>query len=1576
MSSRAILSLLWARNANVLAHYLQQAPDTVVLTFGHFDSQAVRQVVESAGSRVERIESLLEDSDQTQIHDAVNQQLRLAQDYLASEAWSQQAAALDIETERLTPLLHSRMNLEVPALIVLLQALEVARQRYQIDLLVVSEDMLPVAKSAVLWARKHAIPSLHLLHGVALARPYTVHEQLTADMLAVFGPRSAEGYLDLGLTPDRIKFTGNPAWDHYPSIRPQRLELRRHVVQKYGLNPALPIVVFATTWAANLTAVADEQIFGRSVVSFLGLVSQLRQQGIQFNAVIKDRAANRDLGLERINQLLSSSGAMQDVVYAVEDAEAWVVGADAVIGVDSNILVEAMMVGTPAINLLTDVGMRLGPSFDAESGVIEVDAAELESVLPRLLLDPRYRQQISDTLLAQVPRYNIGVDGQSASRVAQLMLEMVGSRQNQKQYLWQQCLDVSDMDASGYHEAAKTHLVDMFHNEPKVVIDIGCAAGATGALIKQRYPQSRVWGFELNKAAAKIASGRLDKVLVGKFEDFDLELEGLPRGSVDGVILADVLEHMYNPWQVMVKLRPYLSAKAQVIVSIPNVRNLALMDDLAKGNWRYDSWGLLDITHIRFFTYVELLKFFSETGYRVNKTIYGIDDRLRSLFEQYKDVCPTNIDTEKMVLKNVSSTELHELCSLQFYLEVVPEQQSQAVGHQPPVLQGFDKYVAEHQLSEQEAQQFELRMAQWQQHPRFHFVVVALDAPMELVIKTIKAFTSQYYHNVSMTLLSDFVAPTDFNGGDRIRWQQRQGTLFDEINIAWRAVDADWTGIVAAGDGVVPHALLMVGEAIHCHPDWQVIYGDEAAIDPNGRVSDPLFKPDFSLEYLRALPYPGSFVLFNTSLLTQLSGFDSGYAGNEIYDAMLRAYELLGAAAIGHVPEVLFLRSMLKRYDALPTAQLVESGQRAVSAHLQRQGVAATVQPGLMPGSYRVRYAAPDQPLVSIIIPTKDKAPLLQRCLETLTSRTDYRNYEILVVDNGSTASDAVALLDQLIGLESPSLRVYRYPGDFHFGRINNLVAQEAQGELLLFLNNDTAPLNADWLDELVGLISQSDVGVVGARLLFPDGKVQQAGLTLGLLGAAETPFLGYSSEASGYLGRALVAQDVSAVSGSCILIRKPLLTLLKGFDEHYTVAYGDVDLCLRAREAGFRVVWTPHASLLHDAGASLRDPVVAGSAPQQIASDQLTLLRQHLPALARDPFYSPNLALTETGCQVETRKPLTWNPLSWKPLPRILAHPGDNMGCGHYRVIEPLSAASRAGKVEAAFSFGYFSPVEMERFEIDTWYLQRQFMPNQRDMLKYYKEMHSCRVVFELDDLITNLPEKNAHRGNIPAEVGGWLKDALDLCDRFVVTTDYLADQYRHLIKDVKVVPNTIYGAKWMDLQPLRRTAAKPRVGWGGGISHTGDLELIIAVVKELANEVDWVFFGMCPDVLRPYIREFHPGVATEHYPAKLASLNLDLAIAPLEEHPFNMAKSSLRLLEYGVLGYPVICTDILPYQGAFPVTRVSNHTVQWVKAIREHIHDLDSAAKAGDALRQHVLQHHLLENNLEPWMQAWFDN
>jgi hypothetical protein len=166
---------------------------------------------------------------------------------------------------------------------------------------------------------------------------------------------------------------------------------------------------------------------------------------------------------------------------------------------------------------------------------------------------------------------------------------------------------------------------------------------------------------------------------------------------------------------------------------------------------------------------------------------------------------------------------------------------------------------------------------------------------------------------------------------------------------------------------------------------------------------------------------------------------------------------------------------------------------------------------------------------------------------------------------------------------------------------------------------------------------------------------------------------------------------------------------------------------------------------------------------------------------------------------------------------------------------------------------------------------------------------------------------------------------------------------------------------------------SAKPRVGWAGSPTHAGDLALVLDVVKATAREVDWVFMGMCPEEIRPYVREFHPPVKLPDYPAKLASLNLDLAIAPLEDIPFNHGKSHLRLLEYGVLGYPVICSDLTPYRGDYPVTRVRNRYKDWIEAIRAHVADLDQTARQGDRLREHVRANWMLEDHLDVWLQAW---
>lgn len=246
---------------------------------------------------------------------------------------------------------------------------------------------------------------------------------------------------------------------------------------------------------------------------------------------------------------------------------------------------------------------------------------------------------------------------------------------------------------------------------------------------------------------------------------------------------------------------------------------------------------------------------------------------------------------------------------------------------------------------------------------------------------------------------------------------------------------------------------------------------------------------------------------------------------------------------------------------------------------------------------------------------------------------------------------------------------------------------------------------------------------------------------------------------------------------------------------------------------------------------------------------------------------------------------------------------------------------------------------------------------------------------VYELDDYLPNLPLKSAYRQGVPKDALKSLRKGLGYVDRFVVSTHALADAFEGLHSDIRVVKNRLPSAWWSGLQSKRRRGRKPRVGWAGGAGHAGDLSLIVDVVKELADEVEWVFFGMCPPEILPIVHEVHAGVAIEKYPAKLASLDLDLAVAPLEQNLFNECKSNLRLIEYGVCGYPVVCSDLRCYsEDGLPVTRVKNRFKDWVEAIRMHIHDLDASARAGDALREQVLAHWMLEGAaLDDWAAAW---
>ena len=324
---------------------------------------------------------------------------------------------------------------------------------------------------------------------------------------------------------------------------------------------------------------------------------------------------------------------------------------------------------------------------------------------------------------------------------------------------------------------------------------------------------------------------------------------------------------------------------------------------------------------------------------------------------------------------------------------------------------------------------------------------------------------------------------------------------------------------------------------------------------------------------------------------------------------------------------------------------------------------------------------------------------------------------------------------------------------------------------------------------------------------------------------------------------------------------------------------------------------------------------------------------------------------------------------------PRFLARPLTN-GQGVFRITSPLRALRKAGLASECIwnQEGPREPsnAELARLAPDTVIVQHYVHDRFLAALQSWNELPDRPfIVYSMDDLLTDMAESNPFRKNVPANSRARLKYAFERCDRLVVTTEFLANAYRHMISDIVVVPNRLEQELWLPLHSQKRTTPKPRIGWAGGTTHQGDLALLKEIIESTRHEADWIFFGMCPKELRPLVTEYHAFTAFSDYPARLAALNLDIAVAPLAQIPFNQGKSNLRLLEYGVLGIPVVCTDIDPYRNS-PACRVENTEEAWTRALRDRIYDAEAREREGIALRQWVCQHFLLEDHLEEWLSA----
>jgi GT2 family glycosyltransferase/SAM-dependent methyltransferase/lambda repressor-like predicted transcriptional regulator len=793
----------------------------------------------------------------------------------------------------------------------------------------------------------------------------------------------------------------------------------------------------------------------------------------------------------------------------------------------------------------------------------------------------------------------------------------------------------------------------------------------------------------------------------------------------------------------------------------------------------------------------------------------------------------------------------------------------------------------------------------------------------------------------------------------------------DALNAEAAHGDTPWLLLAEAGDIFTETGLARVALELAEAEGCRAVFADELVRAPDGSLG-AMFRPAVNLDLL--LSFPASMarhVIVRRSEWRRLGGLDARYPQALELDLVLRMIDDGGLAGLGHVAEPLV-------EAVAPAGAANDDEPAAILAHLRRRGYALAQVTARRPRLYRVDYGHAVQPLVSIVVPTRDQLPMLRRCVESLLEKTRYPHYELLIVDNDSQDREARAWLDGVAAMGEDRVRVLSYAQPFNFSAINNMAVREARGEVLVLLNNDTAVLDPGWLDAMLNHALRPEVGAVGAKLLYPDGRVQHAGVVLGLRGPAEHAFAGELSDAVGSMHRLAVDQDYSAVTAACMMIRREVWDAVGGMDEQaFAVSYNDVDLCLKVGTAGWLNVWTPDAVLLHEGSVSQKrvDDAAAARKRDRFVAEQDALYAKWLPQIARDPAYNPNLSLTGRGFDFEADVSLVCRPLPWRPLPVVLAHPADRHGCGEYRVLQPMRALRGAGLVDGVVRDEPLLPAELARLDPDVVVLQRQIGAQRLDAMRRIGAFSRAFKVYELDDYLPQLPLKSAFRAGIPKDALRSLRRGLGHVDRFVVSTPALAEAFEGLHADIRVVKNRLSPAWWDGLTSRRRRGRKPRVGWAGGAGHGGDLELIVDVVKALADEVEWVFFGLCPDPLLDLVHEVHAGVEIERYPARLASLDLDLGLAPLEDNLFNACKSNLRLLEYGVLGIPVVCSDLRCYrEDGLPVTRIKSRYKDWVDAIRAHTHDLDHAARLGDALRERVRADWMLQGeHLQPWLDAW---
>ena len=524
--------------------------------------------------------------------------------------------------------------------------------------------------------------------------------------------------------------------------------------------------------------------------------------------------------------------------------------------------------------------------------------------------------------------------------------------------------------------------------------------------------------------------------------------------------------------------------------------------------------------------------------------------------------------------------------------------------------------------------------------PLISVVVPAYRTPQLFLKQMIDSLIAQTYENWELCIANgspeeESMRKTleEYSSKDsRIRWMdlnENKG-IAENTNAAFSMAKGEFVGLLDHDDLLSPNTLYEIVNALNEHEQADAVYTDEDKVTAElDEHFQPHLKPDFNIDLLRSNNYICHFFVVRRQLVEEVGGFRREFDGAQDYDFIFRCVEK--AREVVHVPEILYHWRTHKASTAdNPASKMYafEAGRRAIEPILRRTGVKGTVSHTADLGFYRVKYPVQGHPLVSIIIPNKDEKETLENCLESIRKNTLYDNYEIIIVENNSTTDEIFEYYKKISA--DPRIHLICWKKEFNYSAINNFGVKNARGEYLLFLNNDVTVITEDWLGEMLGVCQRREVGAVGVKLLYPDNTIQHAGCVVGIGGIAGHMFVDMPAERTGYLHKASILQDMSAVTAACMMMKRSAFDKAGGFTEQLAVAFNDVDLCLKAGKAGYLVVYDPYVKLYHmeskTRGAEDDDAKI------RRFQREIEYMRSNWIGILKngDPNYNKNLSLTK----------------------------------------------------------------------------------------------------------------------------------------------------------------------------------------------------------------------------------------------------------------------------------------------------------------------------------------------------------